>query len=83
LKRKANVSDLEEILGSPLRGRKCGIGIKHPGSRGSVRRLTVQPPEVREPFLAAMGFNGSEFAASDNLFDPLALVRSRGSRKEP
>ena len=33
---------------------------------------TGQPPEVRAAFLAAMGFNGAEFAAPDDPFDPLA-----------
>ena len=33
---------------------------------------TGQPPEVRDAFLAAMGFNGTEFAPPDDLFDPLA-----------
>ncbi|HJZ18058.1 MAG TPA: aromatic ring-hydroxylating dioxygenase subunit alpha, partial [Stellaceae bacterium] len=33
---------------------------------------TGQPPEVRDAFLAAMGFNGAEFAPPDDLFDPLA-----------
>ena len=33
---------------------------------------TGQPPEVREAFLAAMGFNGAEFARSGDPFDPLA-----------
>ena len=33
---------------------------------------TGQPPEVRDAFLAAMGFNGAEFAVSDDPFDPLA-----------
>ena len=32
---------------------------------------TGQPPEVRDAFLAAMGFNGAEFAPPDDLFDPL------------
>ena len=31
-----------------------------------------QPPEVRDAFLAAMGFNGAEFAAVRRPFDPLA-----------
>jgi 5,5'-dehydrodivanillate O-demethylase oxygenase subunit len=33
---------------------------------------TGQPPEVREAFLAAMGFNGAEFARSGDPFDLLA-----------
>lgn len=33
---------------------------------------TGQPPEVREAFLAAMGFNAAEFTAPDDPFDPLA-----------
>ena len=33
---------------------------------------TGQPSEVREAFLAAMGFNAAEFTAPDDPFDPLA-----------
>jgi 5,5'-dehydrodivanillate O-demethylase len=33
-----------------------------------------QPPEVRDAFLAAMGFNGAEFAPPEDPFDPLALA---------
>jgi 5,5'-dehydrodivanillate O-demethylase len=55
-----------------------------PLSRRGLERYifqTGQPPEVRETFLAAMGFNGAEFAPSDDFFDPLAPVRARGSVK--
>ena len=73
-------------------GRDPWVALAPPGMRYRDKAPWVSPEhapldrraaEVREPFLAAMGFNGSEFAASDDLFDPLALVRSRGSGKEP
>lgn len=33
---------------------------------------TGQPPEVREAFLAAMGFNDTDFGPPDDPLDPLA-----------
>ena len=51
-----------EILRDPLSRR---------GLEGYVFQ-TGQPREVREAFLAAMGFNGTEFGPPDDRFDPLA-----------
>jgi 5,5'-dehydrodivanillate O-demethylase len=49
--------------------------LRDPLSRRSLEGYifqTGQPPEVRDAFLAAMGFNGAEFAPADDPFDPLA-----------
>jgi len=49
--------------------------LRDPLSRRSLEGYifqTGQPTEVRDAFLAAMGFNGAEFASSDDPFDPLA-----------
>jgi hypothetical protein len=49
--------------------------LRNPPSRRSLEGYvfqTGQPPEVRDAFLAAMGFNAAEFTAPDDPFDPLA-----------
>jgi hypothetical protein len=50
------------MLGDPLSRR---------GLEGYIFQ-TGQPPEVRDAFLAAMGFNGAEFAPLNDFFDLLA-----------
>ncbi|MBV9376364.1 MAG: aromatic ring-hydroxylating dioxygenase subunit alpha [Alphaproteobacteria bacterium] len=60
--------------------------LRDPLSRRSLEDYvfqTGQPSEVREAFLAAMGFNEAEFGPSDDLFDPLAPVRTGISAQRP
>jgi hypothetical protein len=48
--------------------------LKDPPSRRGLEGYifqTGQPPEVRDAFLAAMGFNGTEFATPEDPLDPL------------
>jgi 5,5'-dehydrodivanillate O-demethylase len=60
--------------------------LRDPLSRRSLEGYIFQigqPPEVREAFLAAMGFNEAEFGPSDDLFDPLAPVRGGVLAEKP
>ena len=48
--------------------------LRDPFSRRNLQSYifqTGQPAEVREAFLAAMGFNAAEFSPPEDLFDPL------------
>jgi len=49
--------------------------VKHPLTRRGLQGYifqTGQPPEVREAFLAAMGFTEAELRPDTQRFDPLA-----------
>jgi 5,5'-dehydrodivanillate O-demethylase len=67
------VADRTSLVNGPTRAEMLCDPLSRRGLEGYVFQ-TGQPPEVRDAFLAAMGFNGAEFAPADDPFDPLAPV---------
>jgi 5,5'-dehydrodivanillate O-demethylase len=65
------VADRRPLIDGLTRAEMLRDPLSRRGLEGYIFQ-TGQPPEVRDAFLAAMGFNGAEFAPPDNLFDPLA-----------
>ena len=65
------VADRRPLIDGLTRAEMLRDPLSRRGLEGYIFQ-TGQPPEVRDAFLSAMGFNGAEFAAPDDLFDPLA-----------
>ena len=65
------VADRRPLIDGLTRAEMLRDPLSRRGLEGYIFQ-TGQPPEVRDAFLAAMGFNGTEFAPPDDLFDPLA-----------
>jgi 5,5'-dehydrodivanillate O-demethylase len=65
------VADRAPLIEGLTRAQMLRDPLSRRGLEGYVFQ-TGQPAEVRAAFLAAMGFNGAEFAVSDDPLDPLA-----------